>query len=168
MNKRIEINRHSPAKRRLFAVDIENIVGCGKVTEEESREVAHTVEQRYMLGSNDHVVVGVSHGKNAFAAKAWHGARLVFQRGKNGADLALRHVLESEKIEERYDEVYVFSGDGIFAEPVFMLKSKGVYVEVVSEISRVSKRLLHSAQVINLFSDETPSTPAITPLYLAA
>ena len=40
MNKRIEINRHSPAKRRLFAVDIENIVGCGKVTEAESREVA--------------------------------------------------------------------------------------------------------------------------------
>lgn len=168
MNKRIEINRHSPAKRRLFAVDIENIVGCGKVTEEESREVAHTVEQRYALGSNDHVVVGVSHGKNAFAAKAWHGARLVFQRGKNGADLALKHVLETEKIEERYDEVYVFSGDGIFAEPVSMLKSKGVFVEVVSETSRVSKKLMHSAQVINLFSDKTPSTPAITPLYLAA
>lgn len=82
--------------------------------------------------------------------------------------MALKHVLETEKIEERYDEVYVFSGDGIFAEPVSMLKSKGVFVEVVSETSRVSKKLMHSAQVINLFSDKTPSTPAIAPLYLAA
>ena len=168
MNKRIEINRHTSAKRRLFAVDIENIVGCGKVTEEESRKVAHTVEQRYMLGSNDHVVVGVSHGKNAFAAKAWYGARLVFQRGKNGAYLALKHVLETEKIEERYDEVYVFSGDGIFAESVSMLKSKGVFVEVISEASRVSKKLMHSAQVINLFSDKAPDMPAVTSLPLAA
>lgn len=168
MNKRIEINRHAPAKRRLFAVDIENIIGCGKVTEDESREVAHTVEQRYALGNNDHVVVGVSHGKNAFAAKAWHSARLVFQRGKDGADLALKHVLETEKIEERYDEVYVLSGDGIFAEPVSMLKSKGVFVEVVSEASRVSKKLMHSAQAINLFSDKAPNMPAVASLLLVA
>ena len=106
--------------RRLIVVDIENAVGSGFLSEGLVLNEMKRFEEAYGVNDGDHVVLGVSHTANAFPAKAWSHSRLVMKLGENGADLALKGVLANENVAARFSEVIVVSGDGIFADAVFV------------------------------------------------
>lgn len=146
MNKRIELNSH----RKIFIVDIENVIGNGVITEEDViREKAH-LEKFYSISNKDLVVVGVSHGNNVFPTHAWTSARIVLKHGHNGADIALKKVLSHERIEDRFKEIVIVPGDWTFSKEADRMKSSGLMVTVHAEAKRVVARLLRLATYVNL------------------
>lgn len=149
MNKRVELNKSKLSKRRMFIVDIENAVGTGRLTTKAVKDAMARIKHDHHLKHGEHVVLGVSHSRNLFPARAWEGARLVFQYGKDGADYCLKRVMHKENVANRFQEIVLISGDGIFVEEVEMLKSAGVKVIVDSNASSMSKQLARSANVVS-------------------
>lgn len=143
MNRKSTLNHRPTRTRRLFAVDIENVLGCGKIDAAGVAAAAHQTALEYSLDANDLVVIGVSHPNNVFPAAAWQGARIVMASGHDGADHALMRVLDTERVENRFDQLVLVSGDGIFADSVARLTAYGVMTEVRSSLERVSTRLVH-------------------------
>ncbi|MDN4478638.1 NYN domain-containing protein [Demequina sp. SYSU T00039] len=125
-------------------VDIENCVG-GAVLTSSAACWAREVVVRELGGASDQMVVGVSHVGLLATADAWPGARLLVKSGPDGADLALLEVLQGEQIAARFDEVVLFSGDGIFTDAVDALGADGVRVTVVGHRGRVAARLCMAA-----------------------
>lgn len=158
MNRRIEVSRFKSMNRRLFVVDIENAVGCGCITEADVTSVYTWVCQSYRPTDNDLVVLGVSHGNNAFSAVKWPGARVVKRDGHDGADLALKQVLTKEGVERRFTDVVLVSGDGGFVEEVAYLRSRGLRVEVAAPAASLSGRLARTVSVIRLMTRNRKKT----------
>lgn len=146
MNKRIELS----SRRRIFVIDIENAIGCGVITEGAVLQAKASLDELYSICDQDLVVIGVSHSRNVFPAHAWATARIVLKRGHDGADLALKKVLRDEGIEDRFREVVIVSGDGIFSEEAKFLKDAGLRVTVHAEIRRIATRLLRFVSFANL------------------
>ena len=145
-NRRIELN----SLRKIFVVDIENAIGSGAITENDVLRVKDALEELYSICNQDLVVIGVSHSKNVFSAHTWTSARIVLKRGHDGADLALKKVLRDESIANRFREVVIVSGDGIFSEEAGLLRDAGLRVTIHAEIRRVATRLLRFASFANL------------------
>lgn len=78
------------------------------------------------------------------------GRSFGFRKGKNGADIALEDVLKKERVPERFSEVVIVSGDGLFAEEARSLRDSGVRVTVDSPCGRASRSLLLAASLIDL------------------
>ncbi|WP_461046752.1 NYN domain-containing protein [Terrabacter koreensis] len=132
-------------------MDIENVVG-GAVLRVEQAEGAHgSVREAAHLDGTEHVVIGTSHIGLVSTGLGWRGSRLVVRSGENGADLALLDVLKGERVEERFDEVVLVSGDGIFADSVAALGAAGVRVTVLAPLGHCSKRLRMAATHVVLF-----------------
>jgi len=143
--------------RRIVVVDIENING-GTVRSEEAagaawRDVAATIG----LAADEQVVVGVGPSSLLAAAASYPQARFVMGRGLDGADHALLHVLFDERIADRFDEVVIASGDGIFAEAAARLASDGAHVTVVARYGHLSNRLRLAAGDVVLVDEPSPS-----------
>lgn len=149
MNKRIELNSH----RRIFVVDIENVIGNEVISEEAVVREKARLEEFYSISDKDFVVVGVSHGNNAFPARAWTSARIVLEHGHDGADMALKKVLNHERIEDRFKEVVIVSVDGAFSEEAKRMKSLGLRVIIHAEAKQIAARLLRFATYVNLTHD---------------
>ena len=150
MNRRIELRRSDKSARKLFVVDIENAVGTGVIDEESCKSVKSRIERTYRPGDSDLTVVGVSHKNNLFPAHAWDGARVVIREGHNGADLALEGVLINENVENRFGEVVIVSGDGLFSEQASRLRSLGVRVTVDARARQLARVLAFSCSSVRL------------------
>ena len=137
--------------RRLVLVDIENVAGGAVVTESIASWARDMVVESLGVAESEQVVVGTSH-VGAFNARAvWPGVRLRVRSGENGADLALLDVMRWERIEQRFDEIVLVSGDGIFADIVARLAAAGAQVTVASWAESLSTRLrLAAARTIYL------------------
>ena len=131
--------------RRLVLVDIENMVG-GAVQDSESVIWAkQQFDSLVDLRPGDHVVVGTSHIGLLETGCNWPHARYVVGSGPDGADLALLEVLE-ENVADRYGEVVIVSGDGIFTQKVADLTSRGLRVTVIAHPDGLAARLRLAAQ----------------------
>lgn len=150
MNKRIELMKRDRAGRKLFVVDIENAVGVGTIDEESCRKVKDRIEREYKPAGGDLTIIGVSHQNNVFPAHSWNGARIVLREGHDGADLALENVLSNENVEERFSEVVIVSGDGLFANQAARLRSLGVKVIVDARARQLSRFLAFSCSSVKL------------------
>ena len=139
------------SNRRLFVIDIENAVGNGKLTPESVAAEVRRIQEFYSFDDNDMAVLGVSHSANVFPAAEWAGARIVLGKGENGADIALKKVLNEERLDERFQELILVSGDGIFTDDVEKLRAAGTKVTVDSR-KRSLSRLLEVAATIVFFS----------------
>lgn len=153
MNRRIELRKRDRATRRLFVVDIENAVGHGMVDEESCQMVRDRIEKTYRPNTGDLTVIGVSHSGNVFPAHAWEGARIVLKEGHDGADLALENVLSHENVENRFGEVVIVSGDGLFAGQAARLKSLGVKVTVDARARQLALILAFNCSSVRLAPD---------------
>lgn len=89
----------------------------------------------------EQVVVGTSHVGLFNVKSAWPCARMRVRSGSDGADLELLEVLATEILEQRFDEVVVVSGDGIFADVVAELAGSGVQVTAAAWAASFSSRL---------------------------
>lgn len=143
--------------RRLVVVDIENVVGGAVMTAEEAAWAHRYVQHAVGLNEGEQVVIGTSHIGFLPTGLGWPDSpgkpRLLIRSGEDGADLTLLEVLTEERIEERFDEVALVSGDHIFTEAVAALGAAGVEVTVVAHLDGCSKRLRMAASHTVFFED---------------
>lgn len=131
--------------RRLVVVDIENMVGGAVVTTEQAVAARLSLQEAVTLSGCEQIIIGTSHIGVLATWLGWRGPRLVVRSGANGADLALLEVITGERISERFDEVVLVSGDGIFTDAVAALGAAGVAVTVVARSGHCSRRLQMAA-----------------------
>lgn len=131
--------------RRLILIDIENISGGAIRTLAEARWVQRILDSTLGLRHQEQVIVGVSKAGAIHTGPVWTSARMVVGTGVDGADHALLDVLNNENIADRFDEVVLVSGDGIFTETVATLGGHGVKVTVVAHRTSLAKRLQMAA-----------------------
>ena len=127
--------------RRYVVVDIENVAGGAVMTREMAEWARAVVETAVCVVDGEQVVIGTSHAGLFNAKDTWRCARVEARSGENGADLELLDILTTERVEERFDEVVLVSGDGLFADVVAHLGRCGVKVTVASWSTSMSARL---------------------------
>ena len=139
--------------RAIHLVDIENLVGTGDPTSVSVQRVrAEYVSQ--FVQDGDIIVLACSHFAYAKVAFAWPNARHLLRSGTDGTDLALLEVVENERVEERFDHVFIASGDGIFTDAAGRLGSFGVDVTVASRTGSLSRQLrLAANRVVHINAD---------------
>lgn len=149
------------ALRRIVLIDIENIVGGGVSLPGQVHGAQAAIAEAIGQRDHDHVVVACGRFSVNVVGFEWAGPRrLVFRGGNNGADLELLDILETERVGDRFDEVVVVSGDGIFADVVSFL-GLGTDVTVVSRPESCSRRLRMAAKyVLDLDYDPSVITEA--------
>jgi hypothetical protein len=144
--------------RRLVLVDIENIAGGACVNAQPVLWVKWVLSDLLKLSDHDHVVVGTSHIGLVEVGVNWRGVRPVVRSGPNGADLALLDVLADEHVADRYEQVVVVSGDGIFTSAVSALAADGIPTTVVGRRGSVARTLRLAASRVLYVPEPNPST----------
>ncbi|WP_445185147.1 NYN domain-containing protein [Pseudonocardia sp. Cha107L01] len=140
-----------------MVVDIENVAGGAVMTEASAAWARDVVVSALAVSDGEQVVIGTSHVGLFHISSVWPGARLRVRSGPNGADLELLEVLTGEHVEERFDEVTLVSGDGIFAEAIAHLGAAGVNVTVASWVESISAKLCLAACRTVYLNDVTAS-----------
>ena len=116
--------------RRAFLLDIDNLAGAPRATEEEVKAVIQAVEAKYALTSNDQVYCAAT-AKAAFWVKKHRpGFDVKVGRGKDGSDLRLLEAGNPAWLKSQFSQVVIGSGDGIFGDLAKTLVELGVEVEV--------------------------------------
>jgi len=138
--------------RRLVLVDVENVVGGAVKTEAQAHWARQEVESKIGFRENDHIVIAAGR-KGVFPSHAaWPTARIEIGLGLDGADLVLIEIMRSENIHQRFEEILLISGDGIFTDEVSKLGSLGARITVVAHEHGLSQRLKMSATNVKTFS----------------
>ena len=154
-NLRTKLRQAAGGPRRLVVVDIENVVGGGVATLEEAAWAMRQIERTVGFDAQDQVLIGVSHFGLVAAGIAWEDShpRLVVRSGADGADLALLEVLEHEHVADRYDELVLVSGDGIFADVVVRLQVDGLRIRVAAHRDGIARRLAAAAAEVTYLTE---------------
>ena len=154
------------SERRLHVVDIENLAGTGRPDIGAVAQLRAKYTEVVGVSSGDHVVVACNPSCLVDVGAGWglRRARYRVGSGHNGADLELLDVLECESVGERFTEVVIASGDGIFASAAAHLSWAGCGVTVVSRRRSLSAKLAIAAQrVIYLPEVEAVGAMAVLP-----
>lgn len=144
--------------RSIHLLDIENMLGTGEIEVTAINAFFAGYRSEVRMTDHDLVVVGVSstEGLLALAQSDLRNYRQLYRPGKDGADLALREVLDTEELENRFSMVHVGSGDGGFAASISALAGRGAVVVVVARPESLSKRLrLAAHRTIELRTETT-------------
>ena len=121
------------AQRSVHLIDIENLCGESNPTAEPVLEAREAYFTKVKPGENDLFFVTVSSKSNLQAvAFGWSQAALGCHEGHDGADILLAKMMIEDDLENRFDKVYLASGDGGLAPFAKSLMNKGVEVEVVA------------------------------------
>lgn len=147
----------APAGRRLHVVDVENLLGTGRPLPAQLAWGARTYRRLTDVGPDDLVVVASSPFLGVEVGRCWASCRLVVGHGPDGADHALLRVLTDERVDRRFPEVIVASGDGIFTDQVARLQHHHVEVTVVSRATALARRLRLAASSLIEFPPTTPA-----------
>jgi hypothetical protein len=126
--------------RQIILVDIENVVGGAVLTSAAAKWARTQIENVLDVRYDAHVVIGTSHIGYLDTALAWPNKQYVVNSGPDGADLALLGEIATLRT-DRYDEIVLVSGDGIFADPIASLGRQGARVTVVAHYGHCSSRL---------------------------
>ena len=141
--------------RSIHLIDLENICGQSLVDPDVAIAARQAYERVVEIGPNDQVVVATSR-INAFAGyDAWADARRMWRDGQDGADICLAHVILEEHLHERFDHVYVASGDGGLADFVSFVRDHGTHTVVVSLEGHLAKRMRDAGDEVHTISPET-------------
>jgi hypothetical protein len=146
-------------QRRIILVDIENVVGGSSALRDHVLWAKDVVEECISARPDDQVVVGVAPTGLLDLACAWTCVRYVMRSGLDGADLVLLEVL-GENIADRFGEVVLVSGDGIFADALAALASQGVHTTVVAHSDGLSRRLELAANAVRFLPNRPAPRPA--------
>ncbi|NKR65302.1 NYN domain-containing protein [Rhodococcus hoagii] len=141
--------------RRLHLLDIENLCGTSHLTTRMVTYVLDAYRREIGIGPSDHVAVGVSHHNALAAGRVAPEVRLCVRSGADGADLALLDVLGGEQVQERFVEIYLGTGDGVFADLAATMADRGAHVRVVAGFSPASRRLRLAAGTFTQLSFKT-------------
>lgn len=129
------------AGRAIHLIDVENLCGASLPTCDQIREARRLYELVIPIGPTDHVVVASAHASLLAVGAGWPGARYLVRSGKDGADICLANVMLDEALAERYELIYVASGDGGLAPFVAELGRRGAHTVAVSRIQAISPHM---------------------------
>lgn len=149
--------------RALHLIDIENLAGAGSPDPGQVRELHALYHRQVGLGAMDQVVVASGQLMIRNAGDCWPGARYLVRSGPDGADLELLAVIERERVAERFTNVMIASGDGIFTTAAVCLAAAGCRVTVISRRAALSKRLALAAGSNVIYLDPPPAARCIGP-----
>lgn len=163
--------RHS--SRELHLVDVENLLGSGRITAAGVSALRETFTRIAgpSIGAQDdvHQIIATSSSVTVFAAaEGWPGAKVAFQRGEDGADHALLTAGEFCP-ERRYARVVIGSGDHAFAPYAARLQALGVSVTVLAREGSISAALRLAVRDIRVVPDLhwRPVHPSVRPMVVA-
>ena len=142
----LPLKQHTPRTigRQVILVDIENLVGGAVMTASSAHWARTQLEAVTEISPDAHVIIGTSHIGLFPTRDVWPGKQYLIQSGPDGADLALLEAID-DLLVNRYDEVVLASGDGIFADAVSRLTAHGLDVTVVAHHGRCAARLRMAA-----------------------
>jgi hypothetical protein len=128
--------------RTIHLIDVENLVGSGRPSQEAIQVAACQYTEVSGLSPEDHVVLGCGTASAFSVFFGWPGEhRRVLGSGRDGADLALLEVLNTEDIASRFTRVFIASGDHLFEPAARRLISQGVDVRIVARPTSVALSL---------------------------
>jgi hypothetical protein len=144
------------SQRQFHAVDVENLLGSPRF---DLLDITALKTRYCAIAAVDpcaHITLAASHPAGLLTAGlAWATARRVWYFGRDGADRALTEVLEEEAIAERFEQVFIGSGDGIFAATAARLAAQGSRVIVIARrghLSRVLRLAAHEVRYLDSFA----------------
>lgn len=154
------VGRTSPDRTHNY-IDIENLVCRGRLSADDVAWARMCFEAAVSPGVEDLFTVGC-HAANAFAVgQVFPGARIVWGRGPNAADLALIEAVEWDMRHGlRTPRVTIGSGDHIFAPVLAELARCGAITRVVGVDGHTSAKVRLAAHDTMLLPDNSS-----TPLY---
>lgn len=126
------------ANRSIHLIDIENLCVSGDLSVQVVREAREDYFAQVQPGDDDLFYIAASHHNMQAALFGWGAGAYDFRSGKDGADLVLAEAMETEHLTDRFDQVYLASGDGGLAPQVEALISQGSKVHVVTRIECIS------------------------------
>jgi hypothetical protein len=146
--------------RALHLVDIDNLLGDPATYDE--LEIGWTIcayKHAASFVDGDHVVVATSpFARHALAiGTAWPGARHVWRKGKDGADLALLESAAWAVKTGNFGRVVIGSGDHIFVDALEWFAAANVPVQVVSRRDACAGVLWHRAAALTFLLKRVPA-----------
>lgn len=145
--------------RAIHVIDIENLVGTPNLTKTDVDLIRRRMGHVMPRSPGDHDVLACSHHGLLAAATGWPQARYLIRSGHDGPDEALIEVLQSERVADRFNNVVIGSGDGVFAFAAAALASHGCHVSVVARPGSLSAQLKLAAHEVHLL----PVSPRVGP-----
>ena len=119
--------------RAIHLIDIENLCREANPTQEHVAIAKAAYFQKVKPGPNDLFHVTVSSKNNMAAASfGWGKAAFACKEGHDGADILLAELMLNGDLGERFEKVYLGSGDGGLAPFASHLMKKGIEVEIIS------------------------------------
>lgn len=150
--------------RTFHAIDIENLVGSGRPAHATVAALRTTYLAVVNVTPLDQMVVACNRGSLVDVGFGW-GPRHAHYRvgiGHNGADWELLGVLECEGVADRFRQVVIASGDGIFAPMAARLTEARCDVTVVSRRASLSPRLKLAAKRVVYLPEPRLSTASVS------
>jgi hypothetical protein len=132
----------------LILIDIENLTATPSPTSEQVEAVVARLRLVVPGFDRHQKIVACSHHAAPVVAFTFPSARRLWRSGPDGADLALLDVVEYERVDARFGQVIICSGDGIFTQAAAWLAGGGVDVSVVSVRGHLATRLELAAREV--------------------
>lgn len=131
--------------RRLVVAEIESIAEGAVRTVSLALWAKRQVAEAIALKEGEQVIVGATHRSALAARMVWPQSRIVTGPRAEDVRNEILQVLQEERISERFDELVLASGNGVYAEAVSSLGASGVEVTAVAWPENLSKRLRMAA-----------------------
>jgi uncharacterized LabA/DUF88 family protein len=136
------------SKRSIHLIDIENLCVTGDLTVEMVAAVRDAYFAQVSPASEDLFVIAASHHNMEAAVFGWPGGFHGFRSGKDGADIVLAQMMLEDNLADRFESVFLASGDGGLAPFASSLRAKGCQVQVVSRVESVSWAMRFSSDSV--------------------
>ena len=118
--------------RSLTLVDVQNIAGNGVFTDQESLNVRSIIRMVVPTRKYDQTLVATGPGTFLEVGLTWPDVKLLVGYGENGADYALQERIKDTKwITERFDHLYLASGDHEFMPEIGAFAAAGFPVTLI-------------------------------------
>ena len=127
--------------RAIHLIDIENLCGVATPTATQVEEVRWLYMKTISVGPRDLVVIASAHINCLAAGTGWPGKRYLVRSGKDGADVCLAEIMCDEHLAERFERVYIASGDGGLAPFVAHVATLGAHTVAVSRAASISVQM---------------------------
>ena len=142
-------------KRSLIFIDIENLVGGAKPTLAELEYGKQQLRSVIEGFDTQLAIVASSHLSALAVAQVFPDALLRWRSGPDGADLALIDEMRDLRVMQRFDQIVLCSGDGIFAPYLAAMAGHGIDTTVVGLEGHVSAKLKLAARRLIMLSSPT-------------
>jgi hypothetical protein len=164
------VSWHDYPPRGVHLIDVENLLGTAVPDPVQARQLRARYLRLVGVGILDHVVIASSHLALRNTGGWWPSARYLVRSGPDGADRALLDVVGRERIAERFRQVTIASGDGLFAQVAAGLVAAGCEVIVVSRRAALSRQLALAVgwRVTYIDPPDTGTPPSAAPAPQAA